>query len=452
MIPGPNQSSLLEQLNALNERPIAPADRHRAARHLLDWMACRAAATRLPEAAAFARALHPEGASAAAPRLLHAATPELEGVLADGALGCLLEMDDVHRSAVLHPGPVVIPAALAAARGAKADVKRLLEAIVRGYEIMIRMGRATGLEHYRHWHPTSTCGAFGAAAGAASALGLGAEQTVWALGNAGSRTGGLWQMRHEAVPTKALHTALAAQSGWLAARLAAQGFAGPRNLLEGDQGFFAATAPGADRARLLAPERTWLIHEVSFKPWPACRHAHPAMDALLSIEPRPSIREIERIDVTTYAAAIDFCDNREPTTSGEARFSIQHALAGILLLGRPQLAHYQVERLADPSLNALRKRVRLAVDPAYDQAFPAHFGAGVEVQLTDGARLTAAVDDAWGDPERPLQDGDLAAKAGDLLEFAGLSPEQSRELIDQTLALAGRDDVLAVHALSEAWT
>lgn len=447
----PDQPALLERLAALNKRPIGPADRCRAARHLLDWMACRAAASRLPEAAAFGRALHPDRPSTAAPSLLCTATPELEAVLVDGALGCLLEMDDVHRSAVLHPGPVVIPAALAAARCAKAGVNRLLEAIVHGYEIMIRMGRATGLEHYRHWHPTSTCGAFGAAAAAAYALDLDFEQTVWSLANAGSRTGGLWQMRHEAVPTKALHTALTAQSGWLTARLAAHGFSGPRHLLEGEQGFFAATAPHADSQRLLAEDGEWLMHEVSFKPWPACRHAHPAMDALLALESRPEPGEIERIDVTTYAAAIDFCDNPEPSTPGEARFSIQHALASIVVRGTPRLAHYRAESLTDRNISALRRRVHLAVDPAYDQAFPAHFGAGVDVYLSNGTRLHAAVDDAWGDPERPLKDADLAAKSRDLLEAAGLSGDRAARLIDQTLALAGQDHIPAVQALSEAW-
>ena len=453
MSPDLNRPSLLQALVSRLDRPITTADRRRAARHLLDWLACRAAATRLPEAGRFNQALG-DGpvAMTAAPAALDEARPQLAAVLMDGALGSLLEMDDVHRAAVLHPGPVVIPAALAAARGSGADVTRLLNAIICGYEVMIRIGRAVGLEHYRHWHPTSTCGAFGAAAAAAVVLGLDAERAVWALGNAGSRTGGLWQMRHEAVPTKALHTALTAQSGWLAARLAAEGFAGPASLLEGEQGFFAATAAQADPNALLGAEDAWLIHQVSFKPWPACRHAHPAIDALLAVEELPEADSVERITVHTYAAAIDFCDQPEPGTPGEARFSIQHALASILTRGRPRLAHYSADALPVAATRALRRRIMLHVDSDFNQAFPDHFGARVEVALADGRRLSAGVRDAWGDPERPLTDADLATKVHDLLQFAGVSGEQSSRMVEYSLALAEQGSAAAIPALQQAWT
>jgi 2-methylcitrate dehydratase PrpD len=105
-------------------------------------------------------------------------TPTLAGRGADasaaaayhGALGSALEMDDVHRSAVLHPGPVVIPAALAAC-SAQSSGADLLSAVLSGVETMVRVGRALGPEHYRLWHTTSTAGSFGAAAAAASVLG-----------------------------------------------------------------------------------------------------------------------------------------------------------------------------------------------------------------------------------------------------------------------------------------
>ena len=447
----PDQPPLLHQLVQRTQAAITAADRERAARHLLDWSACRAAGSRLPEARSFAGAVLDADRIRPAAAALDLQTPAMAAALIDGALGCTLEMDDVHRAAVLHPGPVVIPAALAAARSHPVTVAGLLDAILQGYEVMIRIGRALGLSHYRHWHPTSTCGAFGAAAAAAAVFGLDPERTVWALANAGSRTGGLWQMRHEAVPTKALHMAQAAHSGWLAARLAVQGFSGPSRLLEGAQGLFAATSAGADLEPLLAAAPHWLMHEVSFKPWPACRHAHPAIDALLALDALPAPTTVAGITVGTYAAAIDFCDQPAPRSAGEARFSIQHALASILTRGRPCLAHYADEALADSAIHALRQRIKLQTDPDINHRFPNHFGARVEVLLTSGERLHGRVADAWGDPERPLADQDLATKAEDLLHFAGLDHAQCQAVIQQTLALTARSDEPALAVLREAW-
>jgi 2-methylcitrate dehydratase PrpD len=361
-------------------------------------------------------------------------------------------MDDVHRSAVLHPGPVIIPAALATAIQTQAHIDRVLEAIVRGYEISIRLGRAVGLGHYRHWHPSSTCGALGAAMAAACVRGLDEPRTAWALANAGTRTGGLWQMRHEAVPSKALHTALAAHSGWLAAGLAAQGFSGPLSLLEGEQGLFAAMAPEADSAALIAPADQWLIHEVSFKPWPACRHAHPAMDALMALDALPEPESIDSVSVETYQAALDFCDCPHPATPGQARFSIQHALASILVHGRPRMRHYEPDALNHARVHNLRSRIQLSGCSRFNKAFPDHFGAAVRIRTRGGEQRVAAVADAWGDPEWPLSDTDLAAKAGDLFEHAGLETARAQRIIEQTLSLTNRGEQPAIASLRTIWS
>ena len=451
MTPHQGSPTLLQQLVRRTAAPVLAPDRERAARHLLDWAACALAASGLEPARAMRATLISEDP----PEHLWTMsdqTDALGAVLADGALGSLLEMDDVHRAAVLHPGPVVIPAALATARELGVDTASLLDGIVRGYEVMIRLGRSLGLGHYRYWHPSSTCGAFGAAMAAASIRGLDETRTTWALANAGTRTGGLWQMRHEPVPSKALHTALAAQTGYLAAALADQGFSGPVSLLEGEQGLFAAMAPEADPTELIGESRHWLIHEVSFKPWPACRHAHPAMDALMAIEPRPAARDIDHIEVASYPAALDFCDCLHPTTPGQARFSIQHALASILVHGRPRIRHYEPEALDHPEVAHLRARIQLRSDEGFARRFPAHFGAAVRLRTRTGDAFEARVADAWGDPEWPLQDHDLAAKAADLLDYAGLEQDAAQRLIEGTLKLAAAPEQAAIAALRKIWT
>lgn len=430
----PTDHSLTEALMARIAAPVDAASRVRASLHVLDWVVCARAACGDPARQPLAQLYN--ASAQAGLSLFGPDRPGEAELMLDGVLGSLLEMDDVHRAAVLHPGPVVVPAALLAARQGPVSAEALLDAIVVGYEVMIRIGRGMGRSHYQFWHPTSTLGAFGAAAAVGRLRGLDQASMVWALGNAGTRSGGLWQLRHEPVPSKALHTALAARDGWLAAMLAERGFAGPRHILDGPQGLLAATATDADPDHMLADAEDWLIHEVSFKPWPACRHAHPAIDALLALGQLPPPEHVQRIEVETYQAAVDFCDRIEPTTPAQARFSIQHALAAAMLYGRPCLAQYQPDCIDDARVAAFRSRIKVGSCAELDSAFPNHYGARLRLYLADGSVKEARIIDAWGDPENPLQTEDLVAKCADLLGHAGLAPATIDELVTMTLGLA----------------
>lgn len=430
--------SLTEQLAARLCQPVDTRARQRAASLVVDWLGCALGALRHPLAGRLAGLAAGQG-SGPCTALAAGRHDIADALLVNAALGNVLEMDDVHRTAILHPGPVVIPVALAACQRAGAGGQVLLDAVVRGYEATIRVGRALGTSHYRYWHPTSTAGAFGAAAAAASVLGLDAMRTADALGTAGSRTGGLWQMRHEDVPTKSLHNAQAAQAGWQAAWLAQAGVNGPRRILEGEQGLFAATAPGADPSAVTAPEADWLIHATSLKPWPACRHAHPAIDALrdaLAQRAPGDDAAVERIEVATYAEALRFCDRPAPATELQAKFSLQHALAALCVHGTPRLEHYTVAACSDPAIAALRARIDVAEDAGCSARFPRHYGASVRVHLAGGRVLEAARTDAWGDPEEAMAEADIDAKALALAHWGGVGEPLARELVARVRALA----------------
>ena len=148
-------NTLAEELAALCAGPVSDADRSRAALHVLDWAGCAVAGSNSEQARHFRAAVRDDfrgrctaiGAQPAG---------ALGAVMINGALGNVLEMDDVDKRAVLHPGPVVIPAALAACESAGGDASAFLDAIVRGYEAVIRVGRAGGgrplclVAQYRH--------------------------------------------------------------------------------------------------------------------------------------------------------------------------------------------------------------------------------------------------------------------------------------------------------------
>jgi 2-methylcitrate dehydratase PrpD len=407
---GMSAPSLTQRLAEHLLRPVEAKVQTKARLHLLDWLACVAAARR-SDVAEMARRAEPDVLTRAA------------------LLGNVLEMDDVHRTALLHPGPVVWPAALSAARETGCDMESLLTGAVRGYEAMIAIGGSFDAWHYAHWHNTATAGGFGGAASAASIFDLDADRMTDALGHAGSLAGGLWRMRHEPGMTKQLHVAQASLTGLWHARVARAGAGAPRFALEGEQGLYAAMTRAPKPLEL---GTGWRIGEVSFKPWGACRHAHPAIDAALELKRQG--RLTLPVHVETYADALRFCDRPEPRTVTEAKFSIQHAVAVVIDKGEPELADFEPDAIA--RLAQLRAQVSVAEAPELTAFYPDHFGARI-------GDLT--VRDALGDPERPLSADGVQRKARALLAWGGVDAEGAIEL-----AVQGRDPA-AIVTLLEDW-
>lgn len=415
--------TVTQSLATLLARPIGQEDRARAALLLLDWTGCAVAGRSEPAGQKIAAAFPDEigrctriGANPASPQM---------AALHNGCLGNVLEMDDVDKRAVLHAAPTVIPAALAMAEHVGASMDDCLDAIVVGYEATIRIGRAVGPGHYAFWHNTATCGPFGAAASACYLLE--GSDVVSALGLAGTQSAGLWQTRHETDSmAKQLHAGHAAQVGVQSALLSAQGFQGPRTILEGEQGFFAALCPGADPKNVLFANEGWLLHETSLKPYPACRHAHPAIDAALKADDDGG-----EVLLRTYADAIKFCDRPEPSSVIEAKFSLQQSVA-VALTGRsPKLNDFEPDAIASHA--ATRSRVRVEESRNFNEAYPAHYGASIEI----GGQVWIATD-ALGDPEVPMRYDQIRQKAFGLMRHGGM--DDPDPLIDAAL-----DRILATY-------
>lgn len=425
-------SSITERLALGLAEPVALKDRARARLHLLDWVGCAVAGSRDPDCGRVRALAHGEGAGRC--RIIGGGRVGPQAAaLANGPAGAILEMDDVDRRALLHPGPVVMPAALALAEAiGTIDGDALLDAIVRGYEAMIRIGRAAGVSHYRFFHPTGTCGGFGAAAAGASLMGLDVERTAWALGLAGQQASGLWRARHEPGSVKALHDGRAAANGLAAALLARDGFRGPLRVLEGDQGFFQAMAPESDPEAVMAPASGWALHDVSFKPHAACRHAHPAIDAALALRDRVGVPE--SVTVETYRDAVLFCDKPAPTTPAEGKFSLQHSVAVALIHGDAGLERFEPGALTDPAVAAMRLRIGLRTADDLTAAYPARFGARL-MAVSGGIEYRAQALDALGDPENPLSIEAIRAKAAALMAWGGMATDAAERLIAVVVGL-----------------
>ncbi|MFV8784204.1 MmgE/PrpD family protein [Microbulbifer sp. SA54] len=442
--------TLLQQLVLLLDRDIDEPTLARAQLHLLDWLGCAVYGAQGELAGKLKNYLTQWGTAGELWNLSGRTSCWQDALQLHGALGSVSEMDDLHRTSTLHPGPVIIPAALAVAELVEAEPRALLEAIVVGYEAMIRIGRALGRDHYALYHSTSTCGSFGAAAAAGRLLGLNHDEMVWALANAGSRTGGFWQMRHEAVETKHLHNAGAAHSGVQAALLASQQLRGPASLLEGTQGFFAATSSQAMPLAVIDNAADgWLLYQCSFKPWPACRHTHPAIDAVRALG-EISSDAISAVHISTYADALIFCDRPVPESPAQARFSLQHCAAVAILCGAPEIQHFEQDFLQRDDVATLRSKVTLHVDEEHQRAYPGRFSATVRIVLCDGSEREAVLRDAWGDPEWPLTGEDIVRKARTLFAAGGVAAEPAADILEVVLNLRDQQDLGGLFAALRA--
>jgi len=443
--------SLTEQLSAFlvatEGTDLPPSVVNDAQYYTLDWLGSAIAGTVTePGRMLLAQAASQAGKGATVIGLGEERNADL-AALTNGGLSHIVEMDDLDRGSVVHPAAPVIPAALAVAEREQASGLDFLTAVVLGYEVAIRIGEAVGRSHYRFWHNTATCGVFGSAAAAGWLLGLDAEQMVWALGNAGTMAGGLWEFIADGAMSKHLHAGRAASSGLLAADLARRGFTGARRILEGERGFFAATSsdarPELVTQGLVPGMADYKISGVSIKPYPSCRHTHPAIDAALALRQQHFfvLDQIARIEVETYQAALDLIDNPDPTHSYAAKFSLQYCVACALARGRVGLDDFRSEVLGDEAVRGLMARMSVGLSEELDEHYPQEWPARVRVALADGRELARLVKVPKGDPENPLTQAELEEKFRLLIAGTGYE-EMADALVEGVNRLERLEKVL----------
>jgi len=341
-----------------------------------------------------------------------------------GALMHILEVDDLHRQSVVHPGCVVIPTVISLGMREGLSGRKMLEAVLKGFEACTRLGNSVGPAHYKIWHNTATCGTFGAAYAAGSLLGLSNDQLCDALGNAGTQSSGLWEFSASGAMSKHLHAGRAGQSGLLAADMAQYGLSGSATILEGKRGFYAACCPDANPESLLSnPEEKWQLHHTSIKPWPCCRHTHPVIDAALELSKILNAENIETIELSVTQAALDVCDKPNPETLYDAKFSLQHCASIAILCGQVGFDSFEDE--ARQKASGLTNKYSLKCSKEFEKAYPDSWGAEVKVKLKNGKELSVHRKHAKGDPEAQLSSKEMREKAEMLFRYGGVTDAES---------------------------
>ena len=437
---------VVERLAAVAEtfrtQPLPAEVLQHAKRAVIDWHAALYPGAGMAPATLLERALAGELDRGGARLALGRQAPARTAALINGAAAHTAEVDDIFRDGIYPPGAPTIAAALALAQASRASGAAFLRAVVVGYEISTRIGAAMGRAHYRYWHNTGTIGCFGACAAAAELLGLDRGRFAHALATAATFSAALQQAMRGDSMSKPLHAGNAAQAGLTAALAAKEGVSGSLDVLEGEAGYgramgYDGSAVGPDWDKALATlGREFHVTRMTFKNHTCCGHTFAAIDGAMALKAKMGIeaRDIERLRVGTYKAALDVAGIEQPETAAEGRFSRKYVVATALTGGSVRFSAFEPGRMADPATRALMQRIEVSLDPELDAAFPHRRAARVAIDACGGRSAEWLQPTRIGDPDAPLTDKQLEDK---YLELAGpvLGEAPARELLARLWAL-----------------
>jgi 2-methylcitrate dehydratase PrpD len=370
---------------------LSPGVVHHARRALIDWHAALYPGMVVPPVTLMKKAFAGEGDS-----------PRLKALI-EGTAAHTVEVDDIFRDGIYHPGAPTIAAATAFSR------KDFLRAVIVGYEISTRIGAAMGKAHYKHWHNTGTIGAFGAAAAAAEALDLDRKKFAHALATVTTFAAGLQQAFRMDSMSKPLHAGRAAEAGVTSALMAREGVTGSLDVMTG---FAAAMGDNPDFERGFATLGSdFHITRMTFKNHACCGHTFAAIDGALELKKQMRVepQDIDGVEIATYRAGLEVAHYEEPRTPAEGRFSLKYVVATALTHGSVRLAAFSPERLQCEKTRALMRKTSVSIDPELEAAFPAKRAARVAIRAR-GRREEWLQPTRIGDPDAPLSDRALEEK------------------------------------------
>ncbi len=366
------------------------------------------------------------------------------------------ELDDLLDEAIVHPGAIVIPAALAAAESIDAPGSRLVLGIIAGYEAINRVGLAIGLEPAkRGHHMTALAGPVGAAIGAGVVLNLSPAQLSAAIGLACSTASGT---KSFAAGTgggmmKRMHAGRAAEAGVRMCQLAARGFTAPPTALDGRFGLLEVLSGPTARPEQLSAElgKRWAVEQVYVKVYPCCAWIQATVQQLVALRgPQPlEPQQVKNVQLGLCAYAVRNNGEVAPPDTMGAQYSLPYCAALALTADPTDSAMYAPDAIDQPSRRELARRVELVVDAQMEAAYPKHYGARVELELTNGKRGSSAVVDPHGMPGDPCTEAERKEKFSRLASSV-MPPETVNRIVEKVSSAETLPSVRELGALLRA--
>jgi 2-methylcitrate dehydratase PrpD len=374
-----------------------------------------------------------------------------DAVLINGTAAHGEDYDDTFEGGPVHSGAVIVPAVLAACERENLSGERLLLGIAAGAELMCRLGLVTPKAiHAAGFHPTAVLGTLAASGAVSAALGLDVQQTVSAIGIAGSMASGIIEYLAEGTWTKRMHAGWSAQAGIRSALMARGGFLGPRTVLEGTHGFFKAFAPSRapEFAHLLEHlgER-WVMENIAFKPYACGTMTQPYIDCAIALAERGiDPEQISDIvcDVgegTVHRLWETLAVKQTPPTPYAAKFSTPFCMAVGFFDRRAGFGQFTEARIHDPAVLSLARKIRYRIDEHNE--YPKNFTGHLRATMRDGTAFEHRQGYMRGGAHAPLPRTEILRKFTDNALYGGWDAGQAAR------ALAWCDRAFEPAALTE---
>ena len=446
--------ALAQFVSELTFEKIPPSVIDRIKLCLLDTFGCGLFGSTLPWAmivADFAQELGGKRESTIWGRGIKVSAPN--AALANGTAVHSFELDDLHKTSIVHPGGIATTSALAMAeRIGHCSGKDLLTAIVAGYEVAIRVGMSVGTSHLqRGFHPTGTHGAFGAGAAAGKILRLDTEKMTHDLGIAGTQAAGLMAAQYSAM-VKRMHAGRAAQSGVYGALLAQKGLTGITNILEADYGGYCKVmADVSDMDKLTSGLGKYFeTSRVGFKPYAAGGSTHTSHEAVRSVMQRNNLTAgmIDKITIHATTATYHHTSwEYKPDGVTAAQMNMQYVVAVTALEGEIFIDQFTEEKVQDHKIIEYSRRINVIADPELDKLGPEFRHVVIaEIKTRDGRTFRERVDTAKGSDKKPMSADEVNRKY-QILASKALNQNRVAALKEMVLNLEKVSDVREVGKL-----
>ncbi len=369
--------------------------------------------------------------------------PAALAALANGTTMHALDYDDFILKRMMHPSVVYVPLTLALGERLHASGEDVILAFVAGFEVASRISRAIIPEHYaKGWHSTSTIGGLGAAAAAARLLGLDEAGVAQAVAIAASSAAGLRD--NFGTMVKPLHAGNAAFHGIAAAELVARGFTASRSILDGERSYIEVYR---NNDATLSPEDFALDGEleietsgITFKRYTCCGAIHAALDATLELRAKHGLtpEKISSMRCAVHPRAPEILIHHTASTSEQGRFCVEWSLAVAIADGDAGIPQYTEERLEDPIVQDLSRRVDVYVDEELamnEGAATAISNSVVTIETTAGDVFVHRVP-----PHRPMSWVELERKFRSSASLV-IDEAAAEHALQLAHGLAGLDDI-----------
>jgi len=376
--------------------------------------------------------------------------PAWMAAFANGAMMHVLDYEDIHDAAIVHPTEYVLPASLAIAeKMGGVSGQEFLAAIILGSDLAIRLGLArTKPIAWYAWLLPEVHMTFCATASAGKLLKLKEDEMVSALGIAINQAAGSM----EAIFTpgsviRQIRDCFGQKAGVLSALMAQRGIIGVRDSFEGRGGLFNLYYRGEYNREELCKDlgKKWHVLDLSFKAFPSCRFTHNYIEGVLTIVKENDIKPEAVESILVSVGDPMLCEpekeRRRPTQSTDAKFSVPFTVAIGVVKRKVTIGDFLPESLSDHKVIDIAEKVKCVFDPELEvkDVSPAK----VEIKTTEGKSYATRVEYPYGHPRNPMKLEDLIEKFKDCIGYSAkpLSEGSVNKAIDLLLNLEKVVDV-----------